>query len=73
MKMEMATHYTILAWEIPWTNEPDGLQSMGLQKSGTCDYRTKQQTSTQSPTSHYLKSNYLGKYKEACKIPLNIA
>ena len=28
----MATHSSILAWEIPWTEEPDGLQSMGSQK-----------------------------------------
>ena len=28
----MATHSRILAWEIPWTQEPDGLQSMGLQR-----------------------------------------
>ena len=27
----MATHFRILAWEIPWTEEPDRLQSMGLQ------------------------------------------
>ena len=26
---EMATHSSILAWEIPWTEEPGGLQSMG--------------------------------------------
>ena len=26
-----ATHSSILAWSIPWTEEPDGLQSMGLQ------------------------------------------
>ena len=25
---EMATHFNILAWEIPWTEEPGGLQSM---------------------------------------------
>ena len=31
---EMATHYSILAWRIPWTEEPDGLQSMGWQKVG---------------------------------------
>ena len=31
----MATHPSILAWEIPWTEEPGGLQSMGLQKSQT--------------------------------------
>ena len=29
---EMATHSTTLAWEIPWTEEPGGLQSMGSQK-----------------------------------------
>ena len=28
---EMATHSSILAWEIPWTEQPGGLQSMGLQ------------------------------------------
>ena len=32
---EMATHSSILAWEIPWAEEPGGLQSMGLQKSWT--------------------------------------
>ena len=31
----MATHSSILAWRIPWTEEPDGLQSMGLQESDT--------------------------------------
>ena len=29
----MAAHSSILAWEIPWTEEPGGLQSMGSQKS----------------------------------------
>ena len=28
----MATHFSILAWRIPWTEEPGGLQSMGLQR-----------------------------------------
>ena len=28
----MATHSSILAWSIPWTQEPGGLQSMGLQR-----------------------------------------
>ena len=31
----MATHSSILAWEIPWTEKPGGLQSMGSQKSRT--------------------------------------
>ena len=32
VKKEMATHYSILAWRIPWTEEPGGLQSMALQR-----------------------------------------
>ena len=32
---EMATHSSILAWRIPWTEEPGGLQSMGSQKGWT--------------------------------------
>ena len=32
LEKEMATHVSILAWEIPWTEEPTGLQSMGLQE-----------------------------------------
>ena len=30
----MATHSSILAWEIPWTEEPGGLQPVGLQRIG---------------------------------------
>ena len=29
LKKEMAPHFSILAWEVPWTEEPGGLQSMG--------------------------------------------
>ena len=35
LEEEMATHSSILVWEIPWTQEPGRLQSMGLQKSWT--------------------------------------
>ena len=35
MVKEMATDSSILAWEIPWTEEPDGLQSMGCKESDT--------------------------------------
>ena len=38
----MATHSSILAWEIPWTEEPGRLQSMGLQRV-RCNLATKQQ------------------------------
>ena len=30
----MATHFSILAWRNPWTEEPSGLQSEGLQRVG---------------------------------------
>ena len=33
LEKEMATHSSILAWEIPWTEEHGGLQSLGSQKS----------------------------------------
>ena len=42
MEKDMATHTTILAWEIPWTEKPDGLQSMGSQRAGY-DLVSKQQ------------------------------
>ena len=32
---EMAIHSNVLAWEIPWTEEPGRLQAVGSQKSGT--------------------------------------
>ena len=32
LEKKMATHSSILAWEIPWTEEPDGLQFMGSQR-----------------------------------------
>ena len=35
LEKEVATHSSILAWNIPWTEEPDGLQFMELQKSWT--------------------------------------
>ena len=34
LEKEMATHSSNLAWRIPWTEEPGGLQSMGSQKVG---------------------------------------
>ena len=35
LEKEMATHFSVLAWNIPWTKEPGGLQSMESQKSQT--------------------------------------
>ena len=35
LEKEMATHCSILAWEIPWTEEPGGPQSIGSRKNQT--------------------------------------
>ena len=45
LEKEMAPHSSILAWRIPWTEEPGGLQSMALQR-----VRTTEQLSTQQHT-----------------------
>ena len=42
LEKEMAAHSSILAWKIPWTEKPSGLQSMGLQRVRR-DLATKQQ------------------------------
>ena len=34
LEEELATHSSILAWKIPWTEEPGGLLSTGLQRAG---------------------------------------
>ena len=34
LEEETATHYSIRAWEVPWTEEPGGLWSTGLQRVG---------------------------------------
>ena len=34
LEKEMAIHSSTIAWKIPWTEEPDRLQSMGLQRVG---------------------------------------
>ena len=35
LEKEMATHVSILAWRIPWTEDPGGLQSLGSQRDKT--------------------------------------
>ena len=42
LEKEMATHSSILAWEVPWIEEPGRLQSMGLQRLRH-EFKTKQQ------------------------------
>ena len=40
LEEEIAAHSSILAWRIPWTEEPGGLQSMGLKESDTTERLT---------------------------------
>ena len=37
LEKKMATHSSILAWRIPWTEEPGGLKSMGSQRVDTTE------------------------------------
>ena len=41
LEKAIATHSSILAWRIPWTEEPDGLQSMGLQSQAQLTTNTQ--------------------------------
>ena len=50
LEKEMATHYSVLAWRIPWTEDPDRLQSMGSQRA-----RHDQETNTKTFTEvHFI-------------------
>ena len=59
LEQEMATHSSILAWKIPWTDEPGGLQSMGLQRVKH-DLVTEQQ---QLAVSRGNRDLFLNEYK----------
>ena len=56
MEKEMASHSSILAWRIPWTEEPGGVQSIGLQRvrhdcaANTCTLGFPGSTSGKEPT-----------------------
>ena len=55
---EVATHSSILAWEIPWTEEPGGIQSMALQSQ--THLATQQRTAAQVEQSHYITPRKAG-------------
>ena len=48
VEKEMATHPSILAWRIPWTEEPGGLQSRGRKESDKTTHTRKFPTGTQT-------------------------
>ena len=51
----MATHSSILAWRIPWTEEPGGLQSRGSQRVRH-DWALQQRTEGRKRGGHYAES-----------------
>ena len=50
----MATCSSILAWEIPWTEEPGGLQSMGHRESGSADQLSIQHSTNYSSAKYIM-------------------
>ena len=54
LKKGVATHSSILAWRIPWTEEPGGLQSMGHKESDTVEWLTLS-LSSQNESSEMLQ------------------
>ena len=54
LEEERATHSSILAWRIPWTEEPDGLQAMGLQRVGHTESPKQQTTSSVKSSASLL-------------------
>ena len=58
LEKEMATHSSILAWEISWTEEPGGLQSMGLQRAR--HYWASNTTQHNTTQHNYIIKWYLG-------------
>ena len=55
LEKEMATYSSIVAWEIPWTEEPGGLYSMGLQRVGH-DLVNKQQQQSLISLNQFTRS-----------------
>ena len=76
LEKEMATHSSILAWKIPWTEELGRLQFMGLQRV-TQDWATEQQQKLLKPHSSQSDSSVIklifrlkhmqGRYVKGCR------
>ena len=64
LEKEMATHFSTPVWEIPWTENPGGLQSMRLQKSQTCSFQFNC-----SVVSHSLRPHELQHTRPSCPSP----
>ena len=58
LEQEMATHSSVLAWEISWTEEPGGLQSMGCKESDTHTDWARACTHTHTHTASFSASSW---------------
>ena len=61
----MATHFSVFAWKIPQTEEPGGLQSIGLQK-----VRHSGGDLAHTNTSHYVCGDLLQRYQKTNTVPV---
>ena len=59
LEEEMATHSSVLAWRIPWTEEPGGLPSIGVAQSGTRLKRLSSSSSNSSLFSSLFNFSYI--------------
>jgi len=58
LEEDLATHSSIFAWRIPWTKEPDRLQSRGLQRVGQDSRNLAQAHKTGAPEESKLPQGY---------------
>ena len=76
LEKEMATHFSILSWRIPWTEEPSRLQSTGLQSQTQLSNSTTTNWEAYHPPyvahSSYLWSVYCDDAKESFSILNNL-
>ena len=63
---EMATHSSILAWEIPWTKEPGGLQSTGLQRVRQDFHKESDRTQQLNSNNNIPQTGNLNKFSVHC-------
>ena len=66
----VATHSSLLAWRIPWTEEPGGLQSMGSQRVGY-DWMTDAVTSLSHVNTELIHSAVQQKIAQHCKVTIH--
>jgi len=56
LEEDMATHFSVIAWRIPWTEEPGRLQSTGLQESWTTEWARMQARIEQIYWHHFPRA-----------------